>query len=74
MAKSKLVCNLRMDDFFMLPDSSEVWRRKGPDAVYVVDASGDYVKRYKAYECVSVYDADKRTRLKGSERVTLVDE
>ena len=73
MGKSKLVCNLGMADFFIMPDSSEVWRKKGGEPVYVVDASGDYVKRYKAYECESLYDAEKKIRLKGNDRVELVE-
>ena len=74
MGKSRLVCNLGMDDFFALPESSEVWRRKCGDPVYIVDASGDYVKRYKAYECESLYDADQKITLPGNQRVDLVDE
>lgn len=73
MGKSRLVCNLGMADFFTLPESSEVWRRKGGDPVYIVDASGDYVKRYKAYECESMYDADQKITLPGNQRVDLVD-
>lgn len=74
MARTKLVCNLGMADFFTLPESSEVWRRKGGDPVYIVDASGDYVKRYKSYECESLYDADQKITLPGNQRVALVDE
>ena len=73
MSRSKLVCNLGMADFFTLPDSGEVWRRKGGDPTFVVDASGDYVKRYKVYECESLYDAEKKITLKGNDRVELVD-
>lgn len=73
MAKSKLVCNLGMADFFTLPDSGEIWRKKGTDPVYVVDASGDYVKRYKAYDCESLYDANQQIWLPGNQRVDLVD-
>ena len=69
MAKSKLVCNLRMDDFFVIPDSAEVWRRKGGGFVWVVDDHG----KWKGYECVSVYDPDLVTTLPASERVTLQD-
>ena len=72
--KSKLVCNLGMADFFTLPGSAEVWRKKGGDPVYVVDASGDYVKRYKAYDCESLYDREQTVRLPGNQRVELVDE
>ena len=73
MAKTKLVCNLGMADFFMLPYSSEVWRKKGGGPIYIVDASGDYVKRYKAYECESLYDPEQQIRLPGNQRVDLVD-
>lgn len=74
MAKSKLVCNLNLDDFFTLPGSSEVWRRKSKDPVYIVDYTGNNPKRRKAYECVSLYDSTKQVTLNGSERVQLVDE
>ena len=73
MAKSKLVCNLGMADFFTLPDDPDVWRKKGTDPIFIVDASGDYVKRYKAYECESLYDSDKQIRLPENQRVELVD-
>lgn len=73
MSRSRLVCNLGMADFFTLPDSNEVWRKKGNDPVFVVDASGDYVKRYKMYECESLYDSSKHIRLKANDRVDLVD-
>jgi len=73
MGRSKLVCNLGMADFFTLPDSSEVWRRKGGEPIYVTDASGDHVKHYKGYECESLYDSTQRITLKGSDRVELID-
>ena len=73
MGRSKLVCNLNMDDFFTLPESSEVWRRKGKDKIWVTDASGERTKRYQGYECVSLYDDDKWIVLKGNDRVDLVD-
>ena len=73
MGRSKLVCNLGMADFFTLPGSGEVWRRKGGDPIWVMDASGDYVRRYKAYECESLYDSEKTTRLKANDRVELID-
>jgi hypothetical protein len=71
--KTKLVCNLGMDDFFTLPDSNEVWRKKGGDFIYVTDASGDRVKRYKAYECESLHDRNQKITLPGNQRVDLVD-
>ena len=73
MGKSKLVCNLGLADFFTLPDDPDVWRRKGGDPIFVVDATGDYVKRYKMYECESLYDSSKTIRLKANDRVDLVD-
>ena len=73
MGRSKLVCNLSMSDFFTLPDSGEVWRKKGSEPIFVVDASGDYVKRYKVYECESLYDSSKKVKLKSNDRVDLVD-
>ena len=74
MSKTKLVCNLNMDDFFTLPDSSEIWRRKGTDYIYITDATRDHVNRYKGYECVSLYDSSQEITLKGTDRVQLVDE
>ena len=73
MSKSRLVCNLGMADFFTLPYDSDVWRKKGTEPIFVVDASGDYVKRYKMYECESLYDSNKQIRLKANDRVDLVD-
>ena len=73
MSRSRLVCNLGMADFFTLPDDPDVWRKKGGDPIFVVDASGDYVKRYKMYECESLYDSSKTIRLKANDRVDLVD-
>jgi hypothetical protein len=73
MGKSRLVCNLGMADFFTLPDSGEIWRKKGGDPIYIVDASGEYGKRYKAYECESLYDPEQKIRLPGNQRVELVD-
>ena len=73
MGRSKLVCNLGMADFFTLPDSGEVWRKKGNEPTFVVDASGDYVKRYKVYECESLYDSSQTVKLKSNDRVELVD-
>ena len=73
MSRSRLVCNLGMADFFTLPDSGEIWRKRNVDPVYIVDASGDCVRRYKAYECESLYDAKQRIKLPGNQRVDLVD-
>ena len=69
MARTRLVCNLGMADFFTLPDSGEVWRKKGGDKVFLVEDG----KRIAAYECESLYDAEKRVVLKGTERVELMD-
>ena len=69
MAKSRLVCNLGMADFFTLPDSGEIWRKKGVDKVYIVENC----KRVAAYECESLYDSEKKVVLKGNDRVDLVE-
>ena len=70
MSKSRLVSNLRMDDFFTLPDSGEIWRKNGgEEKVFLVEGG----KRVTAYECVSLYDADKKVILRGGDRVELVD-
>lgn len=69
MARTKLVCNLNMSDFFTLPDSGEIWRKKGGDKVSVMENG----KRIAAYECESLYDSEKKVVLKGNDRVDLVD-
>lgn len=70
MERTKLVCNLGMADFFTLPDSCESWRKKGgEEKVFLVEGG----KRVTAYECVSLYDADKKVILRGGDRVELVD-
>jgi len=69
MARSKLVCNLNMSDFFTLPDSGEIWRKKGGGKVQR-DVGG---KMMSGYECVSLYDSDEKRFLLGTERVDLVD-
>ena len=69
MGKTRLVCNLGMADFFTLPDSGEIWRKKGCDKIYLMENE----KRIAAYECESLYDAEKRVVLKGNYRVDLVD-
>ena len=74
MSKSKLVCNLGLADFFTLPDSPEVWRKCGGEPIFIVDASGDYVKRYKGYKCKSLYDDKIEVTLPANQRVELVDE
>ena len=69
MARSRLVCNLGMADFFTLPDNGEIWRKKGGDKTFIVENG----KRIAAYECVSLYDSEKKVVLKCEERVELVD-
>lgn len=71
MGRSKLVCNLGMADFFMLPDSSDVWRRKGGNEKKWITENG---KRCAVYECESLYDSENKVDLKGNDRVELVDE
>ena len=69
MAKTRLVCNLGMADFFTLPDSDDVWRKKGGDKTYFVQDG----KRTAGYDCESLYDSKKRIWLKANDRVELVD-
>lgn len=69
MAKSRLVCNLGMADFFTLPDSGEVWRKKGGDKTYYVKDG----KRTAGYDCESLYDSTQQIWLPGNQRVDLVD-
>lgn len=72
MSKSKLVCNLSLDDFFTLPDSSETWRRCGSEPCWAVDTNHNN-RRTKGYDCVTLSDANKKTWLPASQRVELVD-
>ena len=70
MGKTRLVCNLGMADFFTLPDSGEVWRRKGGDPVWYVKDG----KRIKGYDCEDLYDGTQKVWLPANQRVDLVDE
>ena len=69
MSRSKLVCNLGMADFFTLPNSNEVWRRKGGEPSWLV-ANG---KRTKGYDCESLYDSEQKRWLPSNQRVELVN-
>ena len=68
MARSRLVCNLGLADFFTLNDG-EVYRKKGGDKTYYVKDG----KRIAGYDCESLYDSDKKIWLPANERVDLVD-
>jgi len=68
MAKSRLVCNLGMADFFTL-DDGEVYRKKGGDNVYYVKDG----KRVAGYDCESLYDSEKKIWLPANTRVDMVD-
>ena len=70
MGRSRLVCNLGMADFFILPDSEDVWRKKGGEKTYYVKDG----RRIAGYDCVSLYDSDKKIWLPANDRVDLVDE
>ena len=67
--RTKLVCNLGMADFFTLPDSGEIWRKKGGNKTFLMEDG----KRVAAYECESLYDSEKKVVLKGNDRVDLAD-
>jgi len=69
MSRSRLICNLGMADFFTLPDSDDVWRKKGSDKTYLVQDG----KRTAGYDCESLYDSKKKIWLKANDRVELVD-
>ena len=69
MSRTKLVCNLGLADFFTLPDSGEIWRKKGGEPSWLV-ANG---KRTKGYDCEALYDAEKKVWLPANQRVQLVD-
>ena len=68
MSRSRLVCNLGLADFFTLGDG-EVYRKKGGDKTYYVKDG----KRVAGYDCVSLYDSDKKIWLPANDRVDLVD-
>lgn len=70
MARTKLVCNLNMADFFTLPNSGEIWRRKGGEPSYWLKDG----KRTKGYDCESLYDPRQKIWLPSSQRVDLVDQ
>ena len=71
MAKTKLVCNLGMADFFTLPDSGEVWRRRfGENAKTTREIEG---RKVTGYECESLYDNTLKCWLPADERVEIAD-
>ena len=69
MGRSRLVCNLGMADFFTLPDSGEIWRKKGGDKIY--QTVND--KSTAGYMCESLYDGKQKIWLPANQRVDLVD-
>ena len=69
MARTKLICNLGLAEFFVLPDSGEVWRKKGGDKTYWVKDG----KRTAGYDCESVYDSSQKVWLPANTRVEVVD-
>ena len=68
MARTRLVCNLGMADFFTL-DDGEVYRKKGGDKTYYIKDG----KRIAGYDCESLYDSDKKIWLPANTRVDMVD-
>ena len=69
MSRSKLVCNLRMSEFFTLPDNEDIWRKKGGDKVYKTVKD----KSQAGYICEQLYDRSKQIWLPANERVELID-
>ena len=69
MSRSRLVCNLGLSDFFTLPDSGNVWRKKGGDKTYLYKDG----KQTAGYVCENLYDSDEKIWLPANERVDLVD-
>ena len=69
MARTKLICNLGLAEFFTLPDSGEVWRKKGGDKTYLVRNG----KRIAGYDCESLYDNTLKMWLPANARVEVVD-
>ena len=66
--RTKLVCNLGKDDFFVYPGLDGTWRNTGV-RIRVRDA--DSGKSWMAYECRQIEDNDRYVCLKGGERVYL---
>jgi len=69
MARSRLICNLGLADFFTLPESGEIWRKKGGEPSYWLKDG----KRTKGYDCESLYDPSQKVWLPANQRVDLVD-
>ena len=66
--RTKLVCNLRMDDFFTYPGAEGTWRRTG-EKMLVRDGR----KSYSGYECRQLENNENWMTLRGEERVTLIE-
>lgn len=62
--RTKLVCNLGMDDFFRYPGEEGVWRRT-PDSRMIM--------KRKFYICRKVDDYNKTLELQGGIRVELIE-
>lgn len=63
-ARTKLICNLRMDDFFICPDSAGTWRRKNETEV---------IGGKKHYRCQQLEDTTQMRWLPGNARVELAE-
>ena len=70
MARTKLVCNLGLADFFTLPDSRDAYRKEGGDPCYVVKNG----KRIKIYECANIDDNNIKIWLSANMRVDLIED
>lgn len=62
--RTKLICNLRMDDFFKCPDRDGTWRRMND--TMVIDGK-------KHYRCQNLDDTTKLRWLPGNARVELAE-
>jgi len=65
--KSKLICNVGLDDVFFLPGASPAYRKNTLDKKLIIENG----KKVTAYECVDM-STNKLVTLKGSERVDVV--
>ncbi len=67
--KSKLICNVGLDDVFFLPGVSPAYRKVSLDKVTIVEDG----KKKTAYECEDMSN-HSMVMLKGNERVDVVYE
>ncbi len=60
--RTKLVCNLSLDDFFTYPDTDGTWRR----------TNNTHIVGKKYYECRQLENSERKMLLQANERVELI--